>query len=42
MRSNTRAAGEGFEYHILALGLALIVLMRGGGKWSVDGVIGRG
>ncbi|MCL4245701.1 MAG: DoxX family protein [Candidatus Dadabacteria bacterium] len=36
------AAGEGFEYHILALGLALIVLIRGGGKWSADGVIGRG
>lgn len=32
--------GEGFEYHILALGLALIVLVRGGGKWSLDGVIG--
>ncbi len=36
------AAGEGFEYHILALGLALIVLIRGGGKWSVDGAIRRG
>ena len=36
------AAGEGFEYHILALGLALIVLIRGGGKWSVDGVIAPG
>ncbi len=32
--------GEGFEYHILALGLALIVILRGGGKWSLDGVIG--
>jgi putative oxidoreductase len=32
--------GEGFEFHILALGLALIVLFRGGGKWSLDGVIG--
>lgn len=28
--------GEGFEYHILALGLALIVLVRGGGKASLD------
>ncbi len=33
------AAGEGFEYHLLALGLALIVLIRGGGKWSLDGAI---
>jgi putative oxidoreductase len=32
--------GEGFEYHILALGLALIVLVRGGGKWSLDSRIG--
>jgi putative oxidoreductase len=32
--------GEGFEYHILALGLALIVLLRGGGKWSLDSLIG--
>ncbi|MEW6144502.1 MAG: DoxX family protein [Thermodesulfobacteriota bacterium] len=32
--------GEGFEFHILALGLALIVLLRGGGKWSLDGMIG--
>ncbi|MEQ9619834.1 MAG: DoxX family protein [Deltaproteobacteria bacterium] len=33
--------GEGFEYHLLALGLALVVLLRGGGKWSVDSVIRR-
>jgi len=32
--------GEGFEYHILAIGLALIVLLRGGGKWSLDSLIG--
>lgn len=31
--------GEGFEFHLLALGLALIVLIKGGGKWSVDGSI---
>lgn len=29
-------AGEGFEYHLLALGLALIVIVEGGGMWSVD------
>ena len=28
--------GEGFEYHILALGLALIVMVRGSGALSVD------
>lgn len=31
--------GEGFEYHLLAMGLALILLIRGGGKYSVDGMI---
>lgn len=34
-------AGEGFEYHLLALGLALIVLVRGGGKWALDGEISK-
>jgi putative oxidoreductase len=29
-------AGEGFEYNLLALGLSLVVLIKGGGKWSVD------
>jgi len=33
-------SGEGFEYHLLALGLALVVIVNGGGKWSVDGVLG--
>src|SRR6266436_5498531 len=28
--------GEGFEYHLLAMGLALIVILAGGGKWSAD------
>jgi len=31
--------GEGFEYHLLALGLALVVLVKGGGKWALDGEI---
>ncbi len=28
--------GEGFEYQILAIGLALVVILSGAGKWSVD------
>ncbi len=28
--------GEGFEFHILAIGLAIAVLIKGSGKWSVD------
>ncbi len=29
-------AGEGFEYHLLAIGLALVVMVKGGGAYSVD------
>ncbi len=29
-------AGEGFEYHILALGLALVVMLKGSGAASLD------
>ncbi len=32
-------SGEGFEYHLLALGLSLVVLVRGGGKWALDSEI---
>ena len=34
-------AGEGFEYHLLAIGLSLVVLVSGGGKASLDSVIQR-
>lgn len=30
------AGTEGFEFHILAIALALIVIVRGSGAWSVD------
>ncbi len=33
--------GEGFEYHLLAIGLALVVLVAGGGKASVDTLLAR-
>ena len=29
-------AGEGFEYHILVVGMALALICSGGGKWSLD------
>jgi putative oxidoreductase len=31
--------GEGFEYHLLALALALPLVVRGGGARSIDGVL---
>lgn len=34
-------AGEGFEYHLLVIGMGLSLLVTGAGKWSVDQVIGR-
>lgn len=29
-------AGEGFEFHVLALGLALAIIWEGGGQFSMD------
>lgn len=29
-------AGEGFEYHILVVVMALALIVRGGGSWSLD------
>src|SRR5229473_7944789 len=33
--------GEGFEYHLLALGIALALLVSGAGLWSFDAAIAR-
>lgn len=34
-------AGEGFEFHLLAIGLAAVVAIRGGGALSLDRVLAR-
>ncbi len=31
--------GEGYEYHLLVIGIAAALLVTGGGKWSADRVI---
>ena len=31
--------GEGFEYHLLAIGLAVALVLNGAGVWSLDAVI---
>ncbi len=31
--------GEGFEYHILATGIAVALMIRGGGAFSADGAL---
>ena len=34
-------AGEGFEYHILAAGIALVLVIAGGGRASIDRLLAR-
>jgi putative oxidoreductase len=31
--------GEGFEYHLLALGIAIALVIMGGGVWSLDAAL---
>lgn len=33
--------GEGFEYHILAIAIALVLVVRGGGRFSADRAIAK-
>lgn len=33
--------GEGFEYHILAVTIALVIAIKGGGKWSLDRLLSK-
>lgn len=33
--------GEGVEFHLLALGMVVALLILGGGKWSVDSLFSR-
>ncbi len=33
--------GEGFEYHILVVAIAAALVIKGGGKWSLDRVLVR-
>ena len=35
------AAGMRLYATVLAIGLALVAIIRGGGAWSVDGVVAR-
>lgn len=34
-------AGEGIEYHLLAIAIAVALMIKGGGRWSLDGAISR-
>jgi putative oxidoreductase len=39
MNWSGKQAGEGFEYHILVIAIGIALMIRGGGKWSIDNVI---
>lgn len=35
-------AGEGFEFHILAASMAVVLALTGGGAWSLDYLLSSG
>jgi len=41
MNWSGKQAGEGFEYHLLAIALCLPLLISGGGRFSADGFIAK-
>jgi putative oxidoreductase len=41
MNWSGKQAGEGFEYHLLVIGMSIALMIAGGGKWSVDGAIAK-
>jgi putative oxidoreductase len=41
MNWNGNQKGEGFEYHLLAIAIALAILIKGSGALSIDRVIAR-
>lgn len=42
MNWSGQQGGEGFEYHILAIAMAIAVIMRGSGALSIDRLLQRG
>lgn len=36
MNWSGRQQGEGYEYHVLAIGIAIVLVITGAGRWSVD------
>ncbi len=39
MNWDGKQPGEGFEYHLLVIAIGIALMIRGGGKWSIDKVI---
>jgi putative oxidoreductase len=42
MTSEGKPVGEGFEFHLLVIAIGIALMIRGGGKWSVDKAIADG
>jgi putative oxidoreductase len=36
-----KQSGEGYEYHLLVIAIGIALMIRGGGKWSLDRVIAK-
>ena len=36
-----KQAGEGFEYHLLVLGISAALVISGGGRWAMDTTLAR-
>lgn len=41
MNWNGDKGGEGIEYHLLVIAITIALMIRGGGKWSVDGALSK-
>ena len=39
MNWSGKQAGEGYEYHLLVIAMSIVLLIKGGGKWSVDRIV---
>ena len=39
MNWHNEQPGEGIEYHLLVVGLCLILMIAGGGRFSLDGLL---
>jgi putative oxidoreductase len=33
--------GEGYEYHLLVIAIAIALMIKGGGRWSIDGLVAK-
>jgi putative oxidoreductase len=41
MNWNVNQKGEGFEYHILVIGIALVLILQGAGRFALDNLIAK-